>query len=150
MLPIILTKKQKVLIVGAGRACQIKLKVLCKTESDITIVASKFPIEFKTVKYNKIVEDFYMLEKDFFDPFDLIYIAIALNDTTMVQELLKTKMVNVLSNPNLSNFIHPCSRDDKDIMVSVNNLNKKDPKKACSWAEKFIDLKKNGGLDCEK
>ena len=59
----------------------------------------------------------------------------------MVEKLLKTKMVNVLSNPSLSNFIHPCTRDDGDIMISVNNMNTANPKKACSWADKFIEYK---------
>ncbi|MEA3352224.1 MAG: hypothetical protein U9Q33_00205 [Campylobacterota bacterium] len=73
----------------------------------------------------------------------MIYIGIPLNDTTMVEKLVKTKMVNVLSNPKLSNFIHPCTRDDGDIMVSVANLNKPNPKKACAYADEFIEYKKS-------
>jgi len=141
MLPIILTKKQKVVIVGAGRACEIKLKVLSRVDCDITIVATQFPLEFNGVNFTKIVKDFYQLNATFFEDFDLIYIGIPLNDTSIVKQLLKTKMVNVLSNPSLSNFIHPCSRDDGDVLVSVNNLNKKDPKKACNWATQFIKYK---------
>ena len=140
MLPIILTKKQKVLIVGAGRACEIKLKVLQNHPCDITVVADKFLCELDS-SIIKIQKNFKELDEDFFQPYDLIYIAIALEDTTLVEKLVKTKMINVLSNPKLSNFIHPCSRDDGDILVSVANLNKPDPKKACSWSNRFIEYK---------
>jgi len=140
MLPIILTKKQKILIVGAGRACEIKLKVLSNHPCDITVIANEFLCELnKNIK--KIAKDFDELEYSFFEEFDLIYIGIPLENTNMVEKLLKTKMVNVLSNPSLSNFIHPCTRDDGDIMVSVNNINKPNPKKACKWASDFIEYK---------
>jgi len=142
MLPIILTKKQKVLIVGAGRACQIKLKVLKNHPCEITVVSDKFLCELDN-SIIKIKKSFQELDESFFKQFDLIYIGIALSDTTMVEKLLKTKMVNVLSNPHLSNFIHPCSRDDRDIMVSVVNLNKPNPKRACGFANEFIEYKKN-------
>lgn len=143
MLPIILTKKQKVLIVGAGRACAIKLKVLSRVNYDVTIASDRFDYDFGDIKFTKIQKDFYDLEFDFFEKFDLIYIAIDLKEDTMVQKLLKNKLVNVLSNPKLSNFIHPCSRDDGDIMVSVNNLKEKNPKKACRWADEFLEFKNN-------
>ena len=140
MLPIVLTKKQKVLIVGAGRACEIKLKVLSKHPCHITVVANQFLCELDK-DIEKINGSFEELEYSFFEQFDLIYIAIPLQNTRMVKKLLKIKLVNVLSNPDLSNFIHPCTRDDGDIMVSVNNMNTANPKKACSWADKFIEYK---------
>lgn len=140
MLPIVLTKKQKVLIVGAGRACEIKLKVLSKHPCHITVVANQFLCELDK-DIEKINKSFEELEYSFFEQFDLIYIAIPLQNTRMVKKLLKIKLVNVLSNPDLSNFIHPCTRDDGDIMVSVNNMNIANPKKACSWADKFIEYK---------
>jgi len=140
MLPIVLTKKQKVLIVGAGRACEIKLKVLSKHPCHITVVANQFLCELDK-DIEKINKSFEELEYSFFEQFDLIYIAIPLQNTRMVKKLLKIKLVNVLSNPDLSNFIHPCTRDDGDIMISVNNINKVNPKKACSWADKFIEYK---------
>jgi|GEM_PF-2638737 len=142
MLPIVLTKKQKALIVGAGRACAIKLKVLSRIDCDITIVSDKFDYDLGDVTFTKIQKDFYKLEEDFFQDFDLIYIGIALQDTTMVEKLVKTKLVNVLSNPDLSNFIHPCTRDDGDVLVSINNINERNPKKACAWANQFIEYKK--------
>jgi len=141
MLPVILTKKQKVLIVGAGRACEIKLKVLRNHPCDITVVSREFLCELDS-NIVKIQKNFEELEKSFFESFDLIYIGIALGDTKLVEKLLKTKMVNVLSNPKLSNFIHPCSRDDGDVMVSVVNLNTPNPKKACVLADEFIEYKK--------
>ena len=140
MLPIVLTKKQKVLIVGAGRACEIKLKVLSKHPCHITVVANQFLCELDK-DIEKINKSFEELEYSFFEQFDLIYIAIPLQNTRMVKKLLKIKLVNVLSNPDLSNFIHPCTRDDGDIMVSVNNMNIANPKKACNWADKFIEYK---------
>ena len=140
MLPIVLTKKQNILIVGAGRACQIKLKILSKIDCDITIVAQEFPIDFKNLKHTKIIQDFYSLDKSFFEPFDLIYVGIALENTTMIEYLAKIKMINILSNPSLSNFIHPCTRDNQDILVSVINIKEKNPKKACVLVEKFIKL----------
>lgn len=140
MLPIVLTKKQKVLIIGAGRACEIKLKVLSKHPCHITVVANQFLCELDK-DIEKINKSFEELEYSFFEQFDLIYIAIPLQNTRMVKKLLKIKLVNVLSNPDLSNFIHPCTRDDGDIMISVNNINKANPKKACSWADKFIEYK---------
>ena len=142
MLPVILTKKQKVLIVGAGKACKIKLKVLQTHPCEITVVANEFLCELDE-SIEKIQKDFKELSEDFFESFDLIYIGIELSDTTLVQKLLKTKMVNVLSNPSLSNFIHPCTRDDGDIMVSVANLNTPNPKKACALANEFIEYKKS-------
>ncbi len=146
MLPIVLTKKQKALIVGGGRACAIKLKVLSRIDCDITIVSDKFDYDLGDTKFNKIKKDFYSLKEDFFQPFDLIYIAIELNNTTMIEKLTKTKLINILSNPNLSNFIHPCTRDDGDVLVSVNNIKERNPKKACTWANKFIDFKENNSL----
>lgn len=142
MLPVILTKKQKVLIVGAGRACEIKLKVLSKHPCHITVVANQFLCDLgeDITRINKSFEE---LDEKFFEPFDLIYIGIPLDDISLVEKLLETKMVNVLSNPILSNFIHPCTRDDGDIMVSVANLNKPDPKKACRFASEFIEYKKS-------
>ena len=142
MLPVILTNPQKVLIVGAGKACEIKLKVLSKHPCHITVVADKFLCELDS-SITKIQKNFEELHESFFEPFDLIYIGIALTDITMVEKLVKTKMVNVLSNPKLSNFIHPCTRDDGDIMVSVTNLNKPNPKKACAFADEFIKYKKS-------
>ncbi|MEA3289777.1 MAG: NAD(P)-dependent oxidoreductase [Campylobacterota bacterium] len=142
MLPVILTKKQKVLIIGAGRACEIKLKVLSNHPCNITVAASEFlcDLDENIIKINKNFEE---LDESFFQEFDLIYIGIPLNDTTMVEKLVKTKMVNVLSNPRLSNFIHPCTREDDDVMVSVANLNKPNPKKACALANEFIEYKKS-------
>jgi len=140
MLPIILKKRQKVLIVGAGRACEIKLKVLSRIECDITIVADQFLCELPS-DCTKINKTFDQLDYDFFQPFDLIYIAIKLDDTTMVEKLYQTKMINVLSNPALSNFIHPCTRDDNDIMVSVNSVGKPNPKRACGYANRFMEYK---------
>lgn len=141
MLPIVLTKSQKVLIIGAGRACEIKLKVLSKHPCDITVVANEF-LSNLPKSIIKIKKDFKELDLEFFKPFDLIYIGIALEDTTMVEKLLETKAVNVLSNPQLSNFIHPCTREDEDIMVSVNHIDKPNPKAACKLAEKFLAWKK--------
>ncbi len=146
MLPIVLTKKQKALIIGAGRACAIKLKVLSRIECDITIVSNVFEYDLGDILFTKIQKDFYNLEESFFEQFDLIYIGIELQDTTMVKKLVKNKLVNVLSNPNLSNFIHPCTRDDDDILVSVNNLNERNPKKACRWADNFIKFKKEADI----
>ena len=140
MLPIIVTKKQKVLIIGAGKACEIKLRVLSNHPCHITVVADQFLCKLDE-RIEKIHKSFEELNEVFFEPFDLIYIAIPLKKNEMVEKLLKTKMVNVLSNPSLSNFIHPCTRDDGDIMISVNNINKANPKKACSWADKFIEYK---------
>ena len=141
MLPIVLTKKQKALIVGGGRACAIKLKVLSRIDCDITIVSNIFDYDLGDVTFTKIQKDFYSLEEDFFEDFDLIYIGIELQDIIMVEKLVKTKLVNVLSNPTLSNFIHPCTRDDGDVLVSVNNITERNPKKACMWADKFIEYK---------
>jgi siroheme synthase (precorrin-2 oxidase/ferrochelatase) len=143
MLPIVLTKKQKVLIIGAGRACEIKLKVLKRLECDITIVSEKFNYDFEDIKFTKIEQTFYSLEEEFFQKYDLIYIAIVLDDISLIEKLSTYKLINVLSNPDLSNFIHPCSRDDDDILVSVCNIYEKNPKKACSWAENFISYKNN-------
>lgn len=142
MLPIILTKKQNILIIGAGRASEIKLKVLRNYPCTITVVANEFLCELDS-DVKKIKKDFKELQSSFFEEFDLIYVGITLKDTAMVENLLKTKMVNVLSNPLLSNFIHPCTRSDGDIIVSVSNINKPNPKKACKWANDFIEHKNN-------
>ena len=142
MLPIVLTKKQSALIIGAGRACAIKLKVLSKIECDITIVSNDFSYDLGNVEFTKITKDFYTLEEDFFNEFDLIYIGIELSDTSIVKKLAKSKLINVLSNPQLSNFIHPCTRDDGDIQVSVHNLQERNPKKACKFADTFVKYKK--------
>jgi siroheme synthase (precorrin-2 oxidase/ferrochelatase) len=141
MLPLVLTKKQKVLIVGAGRACEIKLRSLSSHPCDITVVSKKFLCETEE-GIKKVQKSFEELTESFFEPFDLIYIAVELKDTSMVEKLLKTKMVNVTSNPALGNFIHPCNRNDGDINVSVNSINKPDPKTACKWAEEFIEYKR--------
>ncbi|MEA3554643.1 MAG: NAD(P)-dependent oxidoreductase [Campylobacterota bacterium] len=142
MLPIVLTKKQKALIVGAGCACAIKLKVLSRIDCDITIVSDKFDYNLGDAIYTKLQKDFYSLDESFFEDFDLIYIGIELQDTSMIEKLVNTKLVNVLSNPDLSNFIHPCTRDDGDVLVSVNNINERNPKKACKWADDFVEYKK--------
>jgi siroheme synthase (precorrin-2 oxidase/ferrochelatase) len=138
MLPITLTKKQKVLIVGAGRACEIKLKVLSAHDCDITVVSKEFLCEIDS-SIEKIEKSFDELDYHFFMEYDLIYIAIALDDTTLVEKLAKTKLINVLSNPNLSNFVHPCTRSDGDVIVSVNNLHSPNPKKACKLAKWLVD-----------
>jgi len=141
MLSMILTKRQKVLIVGAGRACEIKLKVLSAHPCDITVVAKEFLCELdKSIQ--RVEKSFEELEESFFENFDLIYIGIPLKDTTLIEKLLEKKMVNVLSNPQLSNFIHPCVRDDGDVMVSVANLKSPNPKRACALADEFIEYKK--------
>jgi len=140
MLPIVLTKPQKVLIVGAGRACEIKLKSLTSfLECDITIVSLDFPKKFDS-DYKKVYKDFYSLSYEFFTPFDLIYIAIELQDTTMVKKLAQTKLINILSNPSLSNFRHPCTREKNNTLISVTNIDKPNPKKACNLVQKFISI----------
>lgn len=140
MLSVILTKKQKVLIVGAGKACEIKLKVLQKHPCDITVVAREFLCQLDE-NIQKIQKNFEELNEKFFEEFDLIYIGIPLKDTDKVKKLLETKMVNVLSNPALSNFIHPCVRDDGEVMVGVNHINRANPKAACKLARDFIAWK---------
>jgi siroheme synthase (precorrin-2 oxidase/ferrochelatase) len=142
MQPIVLTKKQKVLIIGAGTASIIKLKVLSRYNYDITILSDKFDQNLDNFLFTKIKKDFYTLDISFFSPFDLIYIGIDLKQNTIIKQLLDTKLVNILSDPKLGNFIHPCSRVDNDIQVSVNNINSSNPKKACQLAEKFLQYKK--------
>jgi siroheme synthase (precorrin-2 oxidase/ferrochelatase) len=142
MLSVVLTKPQKVLIVGAGSACAIKLKILKKTLCDITIVSNEFKYDLGDILFKKIKDDFYNLKDKFFEPFSLIYIAIKVDNTSMIDKLSRVKMINVLSNPKLSNFIHPCSRDDDDIQISVHNLHKANPKKACKLAKEFIEYKR--------
>lgn len=141
MLPIVLTKELNVLIVGAGRACEIKLKVLSKHPCKITIVARAFlcNIDKSVVKIKK---DFDELEEEFFSPFDLIYIATKVESTKKIEKLLQKKALNYLSNPELSNFIHPCSREDGEIIVSVNSIHKPNPKRACELANRFLEYKK--------
>jgi precorrin-2 dehydrogenase/sirohydrochlorin ferrochelatase len=142
MLPIILTKKQKVLIVGGGRACEIKMKILSKQNYDITIVSQEFSKNLERYNFTKIQNSFSDLEYDFFLDFDLIYIAIDLDDYSMIDKLLKTKMINITSNPSYGNFIHPCSRENDELIVSVSTKGKS-PKRACEIANKLTLLFEN-------
>jgi len=140
MLPIVLLKKQKVLIIGSGKACNIKLKTLQQYNYDITIVSKDFSKLDTNLSSStkKIKKDFYSLEYDFFMPFDLIYVAIKLTNTTMVKKLAQTKMINILGDKSLSTFIHPCTKKTDKFQLSIHSLHKPNPKQICNLLKDLI------------
>lgn len=143
MLPLILTKPKRVLLIGGGGATLIKLKVLSKSENDISCYALEFREEIDNYRVKKVERDFYEMKLEEFESFDLIYIGLPYpRDSVKEQFLLnivsnlqKSKLINVLSKPELSNFIHPCTRQKDNILVSVSSGK---PKVSCALAEKFV------------
>ncbi len=144
MLPLILTKPKKILIIGGGNSALIKLKILSKSSNEISCYGLSFAREIDNYKLKKVKKDFYEMNLSEFSEFDLIYFAIAYPNNKQQEEfflntisiLSEKKLINVLSKPNLSNFIHPCTREKDGILISVST---KKPKLSCALAEKFID-----------
>lgn len=146
MLPIILTKKQKILIIGAGNAAIIKLKTLKENNHKITILSKEFPQNLNEFNFKKKTGDFYELKIDFFKKFDLIYLAIPIEERKSfikkINKIKEKKLINVLADHALGNFIHPCTRKNDNFMVSVSTYGK-NPKKARLLCEKFAKSDEN-------
>jgi len=143
MLPLILTEKRKVLIIGAGRAAAIKLKSLSLAGYDVTVVSKKFSKELDKYSFKRVKGGFYNIKQNFLKKFDLIYIAIPIKKKKeqkfikKVKKIGQKKLINVLARHELGNFIHPCTRKNSEFIVSVSTYGK-EPKKACALSEKFV------------
>jgi siroheme synthase (precorrin-2 oxidase/ferrochelatase) len=144
MLPIVLTNHRRILCIGAGEAVKIKLKILTKEFDDITVVSK----EFKSIdKYDVTIQygDFYEMSIDDILSYDMIYLGINYpKDKTLeekymqkVNSIKQSKLICVLGNSKLGNFIHPCTREYENIKVSVSTSGKS-PALACKLADKFI------------
>jgi siroheme synthase (precorrin-2 oxidase/ferrochelatase) len=134
-----LTKSQNALIIGAKRAGYIKYKSLKNAQFNITIVSKSFANDFEC---KMIKDEFLNLDFDYFFQFNLIYIAFKPNEQEikLIKKLQENNLfVNVLSNPTLSNFIHPCSKKNSNFIVSVAQLKKPNPKLSCALAKKFAN-----------
>ncbi len=144
MYPIVLTQDFKVLVVGAGRASKIKLKSLTQNFSDITCLSLNFDSEIDKLNIKKIKDNFYNLNLNFFDEFNMIYFTFEYPIESKKEKFLlnvieylkeSNKLLNCSSKPKLGNFINPCTRRDKNTILSISTLN---PKKSVKLANKLI------------
>ncbi len=151
MHPIILTKPQKVLIIGGGKAAFTKLKTVTKHHQDITCLAKSFLKQFNEFDVKLETGDFYELPLSYFDAFGMIYLSHDYPSTSkledffnkVVEYLDKTnKLFSVSSKPELGNFISPATRKYENIIVSVSTSGES-PKKAVELAEDLLNHIKN-------
>lgn len=144
MLPIILTnQKAKILCIGGGEAVAIKLKILTKVYDDITIIAQDYS-KIQEYAVTKQIGNFWDISIDDMLKYDIIYLGIPypidkeIEYIDIINKLKQQKLVCVLGNHKLGNFIHPCTKEKDDILVSVSTKGKS-PKLACTLAQKFVD-----------
>jgi siroheme synthase-like protein len=122
--PVNLNLKDKLcLVVGGGKVAERKIKTLLQFGALVKVVALKAVAEIKALsRAGKLV-----LKEGAFSPSDLegIFIVIAAtNDSKTNQEIAseakrKHILVNVVDNPQLSDFIFPSVLQRGDLLISI-------------------------------
>jgi siroheme synthase (precorrin-2 oxidase/ferrochelatase) len=151
MLPVVLIDDKKILCIGAGKAVAIKLKILTKVYDDITVISKEFvALDKYKDSIKPIVADFYDLSIDEILEYDIIYLGIEYpTDKTKenqyiqkVSQIKQSRLICVLGNHKLGNFIHPCTREYENIKVSVSTSGKS-PALSCKLADELIQKAKD-------
>lgn len=140
MMPLILTKPLRVLIIGAGRAGMIKARSALRYQQDVTLLSTEFTLcEQDNIdkpslaneldeKLSKIHADFYQLSIDELQAWDLFYLAIPWPNDAVKQLFIsnwsqamvtRNKLVCVCCQPNLGNVVNPCSRQVNDYLLTL-------------------------------
>lgn len=128
MMPITLTKPQRVLIIGGGRAAEIKAKTALGYEQQVTLLAPEFSDECSGLNCTHIVADFYQCNPKMWSDFDLFYFAQPWpSDLSQQLIICQTsswlieigKLVCVSCQPRLGNMVNPCSRSVGDNIIAV-------------------------------
>lgn len=146
-LPIFLDIEDKnILIVGGGNVAYQKISKILPFTSNIKVVAPDVSEKIKTTKVNIIQREF--VEKDLDDIF-LVYICT--NNEILNEEIKKIankkgKLVNVVDNKKLSDFISPAVLLQDDITIAVSS-NGTDVKKAIKIRDKIELFLKYGNFD---
>ncbi|GIU48444.1 NAD(P)-dependent oxidoreductase [Shewanella sp. KT0246] len=128
MMPITLTKPQRILIIGGGRAAEIKAKTALRYDQQVTLLAPEFSAECVELNCARIEADFYQCNPKKWIGFDLFYIALPWpSDLTQQLFICQVssrlielgKLVCVSCQPRLGNMVNPCSRSVGDSIIAV-------------------------------
>ena len=119
-------KGKKITIIGGGKIAYRKASNFINFGYDVSAVSIEFIEEFKNIrdKVNFIIDEYN--EKYIEDSF----IVVAATNNTEINKKIgifcreKDKLVNVVDNPNLSNFIVPSCLKRGDLIISVSTCGK--------------------------
>lgn len=146
-LPVFLDIENKnILIVGGGNVAYQKVSKILPFTNNIKVVAPDVSEKIKTTKVNIIQREF--VENDLNDIF-LVYLC---TDNEILNEEIKKiankkgKLVNVVDNKELSDFISPAVLLQDDITIAVSS-NGTDVKKAIKIRDKIELFLKYGNFD---
>lgn len=150
MFPVIYTDDISVLVIGGGRAADIKVKTMLKFTDNVSCWAKSFSEDIKNVGIENREIDFYDLTMNDIKKYNFIYICIPFpSDKNLADSFKKFvsdlksngKLVCVCSSEHeLGNIINPCTRITDDFMVSVTTYGKS-PRRSRELADKFIGQK---------
>jgi siroheme synthase (precorrin-2 oxidase/ferrochelatase) len=119
MMPLIISQPLRVLVIGAGKAGQIKLKSALRYQTDVSLMTLGSPVLSMAFDGPFIDADFYQLSSAAMDDYDLIYLAIPWPTARGQQQFIaqwakqvlgQNKLLCVSCQPQLGNVVNPCSR----------------------------------------
>lgn len=130
---------KKVLLVGGGKVALEKIQSLKRFTKDITIITEEAIQEIKEYPYTIIYKEY---EKTDLNNFFLVY---ACTNNSNINQLIKSDcdekgiLVNVVDNPQQSEFISPAIYKDNNMTVAVSS-NGQSVKKSIQWRNKIEEI----------
>ena len=121
-------EQKSILVIGGGNIAFAKLETLLLYSSNITILAKKFLTETaQFIKNNHLKYKEQKYSSDIINNYDIIIVAT--DDNNLNKEIAENaiknfKLVNVVDNPSLSNFIFPAiiKKENLTIAISSNSI----------------------------
>lgn len=134
--------KKNILIVGSGKVALQKIIILENFTSNITVVAPHISKEIKSRGITFIENEF---SREMLNGFSLVY---ACTEDKKLNKQIKDDaqklniLVNIVDNPELSDFISPAIFKQNSMTVAVSS-NGQNVKKAIAWRNRIKDYFKN-------
>ncbi|WOT06781.1 NAD(P)-dependent oxidoreductase [Shewanella youngdeokensis] len=128
MMPLIVSKPLRVLVIGAGKAGQIKLKSALRYQTDVSLMTLASPALSMAFDGPVINADFYQLPLAAMHDYDLIYLAIPWPKDVALQQFIAqwaqqvlglNKLLCVSCQPHLGNVVNPCSRQTHGFTLTL-------------------------------
>ncbi|WP_299794712.1 NAD(P)-dependent oxidoreductase [uncultured Shewanella sp.] len=128
MMPLILTKPLKVLVIGGGNAGLIKARSALRYQMDVTLISTDFSVDANEVPCRRVRADFYRMSVGELSDWDLIYLAIPWPESREKQAYIErwaetikesNKLLCVSCRPSLGNVVNPCSRRVADYTLTL-------------------------------
>jgi precorrin-2 dehydrogenase/sirohydrochlorin ferrochelatase len=142
-LPIFLNiSKKNILIVGSGKAALQKIRILENFTGNLTVIAPKIPKEIKSRSITFIESEF---SKEMLNGFSLVY---ACTDDRKLNKQIKdcakklNILVNIVDDPELSDFISPAIFKQNNMTVAVSS-NGQNVTKAIRWRNRLKEFFEN-------